>query len=88
MSSLNSPYDVPENQRRIDLDQMTLSELRQLLDKAETFGAPPEAVFQPSMLTRGTFLVSWALPGGEPTAVDIRRACPCGHADCPDRSPL
>lgn len=59
-----------------DPNQMTLKELRYLLDKAVSFGAPPEGTFSLDRLAnRGTLLVSWEHPrgSGKMTGVDIRR---------------
>jgi hypothetical protein len=71
-----------------DPDQMTLRELRVLIDEAQLSGAPPEATFSLSTLAnRGQMLVSWEEPrgSGKHTGVHLFRKCPCGHADCPDR---
>lgn len=70
---------------QIDTDQMSLRELRKMLDDAALSGAPPEATFSLSRLTnRGSLLASWSLPSGSQTGVQLFRVCPCGHADCPD----
>lgn len=68
----------------IGTDQMTLKELRRLV--AEADGVPDEATFSLDRLAnRLTLLASWKEPNGKFTGIEIRRSCPCGHEDCPDR---
>ena len=86
--TLNSPYEVPHDQQRVDMDQWTLGELRALLDEAQTGGAPAEAKFSLRTLANlGQMIVSWKTPEvfGGFTGLHLFRKCPCGRTDCPDR---
>lgn len=71
-----------------DIDQMSLSELRRLVDEAEAYGAPGHATFSLTALNRGALMLSWDEPSGSgiSTGLHLVRRCTCAHADCSDRT--
>ena len=76
---------MSDDHAEVDLDQMPIKELRRLV--AEADGVPDTATFSLARLNRGALLLSWEEPAGsgQMTGMDIRRACVCGHRECPDR---